>query len=162
MYPPKWDLLWWVPGGHGGHGLMMPQHDCNLRSSETQMGGFFPFLSVFLCNSSLIGLVFTGKPGRMVWKEKGFKSCPASCWIRWVLLMSRKSLVGWFIGWAVSAFRSSLVCPHQALRTRVPQVREWEGQLLLPPVQAGGAEACCAWISQKVLQSFTEAEWHFS
>lgn len=72
--------------------------------------------------------------------------------------MSRKSLVGWFIGQAVSAFRSSLVCPHQALRMGVPQVQAWEGQLLLPPVQAGGSEVCCAWISQKVLQSFTEAE----
>lgn len=31
---------------------MMPQHDCNLRSSETQRGTFFPFLSVLLRNRS--------------------------------------------------------------------------------------------------------------
>lgn len=38
------------------------------------------------------------------------------------------------------------------------QVQAWGGQLLLPPGQSRGAEAFCAWVSQKVLQSFTEAE----
>lgn len=56
---------------------------CGLESLPAQA-----FLSLLLCNSSLIGLVSLRKPGRTVQKEKGFKSCYAGSDESWLCLES--------------------------------------------------------------------------
>lgn len=42
---------------------------------------------------------------------------------------------------------------HIRLKMGILEVSAWEGQLLLPPIQARGAEVCCAGVFQKMLWS---------